>query len=199
MGRRLIYVPIIHTEVDMGSMAESLKREYIQKYGIHKWHQHLKKIDDFWSGIEERLNQKHLCYREIKVYQDGLPVCGKELQIVQDVAKAGGRNHQLLLRLIQNGATLMGTEDPALLIKEYQLIRDSIHKKNVGKDADKRRNFVGERDAFIAQRIDKTLGDGETGLLFVGMLHKVNEKLPSNIVVEYLIHHLPFKEGVNGK
>lgn len=43
MGRRLIYVPIIHTEVDMGSLAESFKKEYMKKYGTHKWEQHLKK------------------------------------------------------------------------------------------------------------------------------------------------------------
>lgn len=58
MGRRLIYVPIIHTEVDMGSLAESFKKEYMKKYGTHKWEQHLKKINDLWMGIEERLNQK---------------------------------------------------------------------------------------------------------------------------------------------
>ena len=48
---------------------------------------HHLKIDDLWIGIKERLNQKHLCYSLVKVYQDGLPVCGKELQIVQDIAK----------------------------------------------------------------------------------------------------------------
>src|SRR3990170_3847708 len=142
MGRRLIYIPIIHTEVDMGSLAESLKKEYIKKYGIHKWEQHLKKINDLWTGIEERLNQKNLRYNQVKVYQDGLPVCGKELEIVRDIANSGGRNHQLLLKLIHEGAT---------------------------------------------------------GVLFLGMLHKVDEKLPSDIVIDYLIYHLPFKEAVSKK
>ena len=94
MGRRLIYVPIIHTEVDMGSLAESFKKEYIQKYGVRKWNQHLKKINDLWTDIEAHLQQKDLCYRKVKVYQDGLPVCGKELQIVRDIANSGGKNHQ---------------------------------------------------------------------------------------------------------
>ena len=44
-GRRLIHIPIIHTEVDMGSLAELLKKKYIQRYGVHKWRHHLKKID----------------------------------------------------------------------------------------------------------------------------------------------------------
>lgn len=199
MGRRLIYVPIIHTEVDMGSLAESFKKEYIKKYGTRKWGQHLKKINDLWTGIEERLNQKNLCYDHVKVYQDGLPVCGKELQIVRDIANSGGRNHQLLLKLIRKGATLVGTEDPALLIKEYQLIKDAAQRKSTGKDTTNRTNYIAERDAFIAKRIDKTLMDGETGILFLGMLHKVDEKLPSDIVVDYLIYHLPFIESVREK
>ena len=58
----------------MGSLAEPLKKEYIKKYGIHKWEQHLKKINDLWTGIEERLNQRNLRYNQVKVYQDGLPV-----------------------------------------------------------------------------------------------------------------------------
>ena len=166
---------------------------------MHKWEQHLKKINDLWTGIEERLNQKNLRYNQVKVYQDGLPVCGKELQIVQDIANSGGRNHQLLLKLIQKGATLMGTEDPALLIKEYQLIKDAAALNGAEKGADGRSNYLAERDAFIANRIDKPLKDGETGVLFLGMLHKVDEKLPSDIVIDYVIYHLPFKEAVSKK
>lgn len=185
MGRQLIYIPIIHTEVDMGSMAGSLKKEYMQKYGIYKWHQHLKRINDLWISIEECLNQKHLCYRQVKIYQDGLPVCGNELQIVQDIAQRGGRNHQLLLKLISKGATLIGTEDAALLMKEYHLIKSTTMGKPVEKGTI-RQNYMAERDIFIASRIHETLKDRETGILFLGMLHKIVEILPSDIVVEYL-------------
>lgn len=187
MGRRLIYIPIIHTEVDMGSLAESLKKEYIQKYGAQKWNQHLKKINDLWTYIEEHLQQRNLCYRKVKVYQDGLPVCGKELQIVRDIANRGGRNHQLLLKLIDKGATLVGTEDPALLLKEYQMIKDAATRKGSEKGKEGHHNFMAERDAFIVRRIDETLHDGETAILFLGMLHKVDKKVPSDVVVEYLM------------
>lgn len=186
MERRLIYVPIIHTDVDMGSLIESLKKEYIQKYGMHTWQQHLKKIHDLWTDIEGRLNQKQLCSRQVKVYQDGLPVCGGELQIVQDIANKGGRNHQLLLKLVKKGAILMGTEDPTLLLKEYQLIKNATAAEFHKEDMERHHNYLSERDAYIARRIDETLEDGETGILFLGMLHKVVEKLPSDITVEYL-------------
>lgn len=187
MGRRLIYVPIIHTEVDMGSLAESFKMEYIQKYGVRKWNQHLKKINDLWTYIEEHLQQKNLWYHKVKVYQDGLPVCGNEVQIVRDIANKGGRNHQLLLKLIDKGATLVGTEDTNLLLKEYQMIKNTVTRKDRGKGKEDHRNFIAERDTFIAHRIDETLYDGETAILFLGMLHKVDKELPPDVVVEYLM------------
>ena len=93
----------------------------------------------------------------------------------------------------------MGTEDPALLIKEYQLIKNAATRKGAEKGTDGRSNYLAERDVFIANRIDTTLKDGETGILFLGMLHKVDEKLPSDIVIDYLIYHLPFKEAVSKK
>ena len=98
MGRRFIYVPIIHTEVDMGSLAESFKKEYIQKYGAQKWNQHLKKINDLWTDIEEHLQQKNLWYHKVKVYQDGLPVCGNEVQIVRDIANKGGEKSSATIK-----------------------------------------------------------------------------------------------------
>lgn len=169
----------------MGSLAGSLKEEYIQKYGVQKWHQHLKKINKLWDHIEKRLNQRRLCYRKTKIYQDGLPVCGRERDIVREIAGNGSKNHQLLLKLIEKGATLVGTEDPALLIKEYKMIKEAAMKKKEHAGGQKH-SFMAERDMFIAQRIEETLKDGETGILFMGMLHKINDKLPRDIVVEYL-------------
>ena len=106
----------------------------------------------------------------------------------------GGKNHQLALNLVHQGATLVGTEDPALLIKEYQLIKSATSGKRTEDNPNKRHNYMAERDAFIVRQIDRTLKDGETGILFLGMLHRVDEMLPTDIAVEYLIYHLPFKE-----
>ena len=38
----------------------------------------------------------------------------------------------------------------------------------------------------MARRIDATLGEGQTGLLFVGATHQVEKKLPNDIVVRRL-------------
>jgi hypothetical protein len=231
--RRLKYVPIIHTGVEMGSMYGTLKDEYIRRFGTQKWEEHNRIIEDFWHGIRNKVFDLSLDYPNTRLYQDGLPVCGKEMDLVQELVKMGSRNHQILMELIQLGAKLEGTEDPKLLLEEYDYLKKAsadLDKKQVNpvrKDGAltqpsitnehfistsppsmaglsngvKRsyqrlaKSILQKRDLYIAQRIDKTLREGETGLLFIGIAHRVNEKLPEDIEIDYLIYRLPFKEG----
>ena len=200
--KRLIYVPVIHTEADMGSVAEPLKKEYIQRYGLKKWQEHTNAIHSMWQGIRQKIFTLELDYQNTKVYQDGLPVCNKELAIATDLAEAGNENYKIISELLQRGAKLLGTEDPTLLLEEYNYVKDVAkidnleEKEKVIKEYEKKaRDILERRDQFIADRITKTLKDGETGILFMGMKHRVDEKLPGEIKVSYLIYRLPFKEN----
>jgi hypothetical protein len=81
----------------------------------------------------------------------------------------------------------MGTESPELLVEEYQLaaaafasgatVRTRIRQKQL------RDSLIEKRDRYIAARINATLGAGETGILFMGMLHEVARYLDSDIDV----------------
>jgi hypothetical protein len=197
--RRLKYVPIIHTGVEMGSMYGTLKDEYIRRFGTQKWEEHNRIIEDFWQGIRNKIFDLGLDYQNTRLYQDGLPVCGKEMDIVQELVKMGSRNHQILMELIQLGAKIEGTEDPKLLLEEYDYLKKAsadLDKKQVKRRYQRlAKSILQKRDLYIGQRIDKTLREGETGLLFIGITHKVNEKLPKDIGIDYLIYRLPFKEG----
>jgi signal transduction histidine kinase len=62
----------------------------------------------------------------VRLYQDGLPVCGREEEIVRDLAGSGSQNHQILLELIARGARLTGSESPSLLLEEYELARQLL-------------------------------------------------------------------------
>ena len=204
----------------MGSMYGTLKAEYIKRYGLQKWEEHNRIIEDFWGGIRSKVFDLDLDYPYTRLYQDGLPVCGKEMDLVQELVKMGSKNHQILMELIQLGAKLEGTEDPKLLLEEYDYLKNALADLDkpevnpVRKDGAltspsmarlsngvKRRyqrlakSILQKRDSYIAQRIDKTLREGETGLLFIGITHRVNEKLPEDIKTDYLIYRLPFKEG----
>ncbi len=49
------------------------------------------------------------------------------------------------------------------------------------------RLLLEARDRFVADRIDATLRDGEWGLLFMGLMHGVEQHLPHDIAVQYLL------------
>ncbi|HLA37768.1 MAG TPA: hypothetical protein VJZ02_04800 [Candidatus Brocadiales bacterium] len=189
--RRLIYVPIIHTQIDMGSLSTQLEQEYVKKFGQARWMEHKQAVERIWMEIEKRLTQLQTPTIQ-KVYQDGLPVCGKEMELVGDLAKKGSRNHQILLRLAQQGAELVGTEDPQLLKEELTIISKEARGERSSPEEYKKgvMERLEKRDNFIARRIDETLKPGETGILFIGMLHKVNTRLPKDIQVELFLDHL---------
>jgi hypothetical protein len=186
--RRLIYVPIIHTEADMGSLKELLKQKYIEQVGEKAWEEHKKTVEETWQDIEKGLEALGLPYSRVKLYQDGLPCCGREPELVKELAAEGNPNYQLLLKLMEKGAEVVGTEDPALLLEEY---RSLLHPPQA-----ERKSALGgqvrlkKRDTFIAQRIHHSLKEGEIGILFLGLLHRVDKELPSDIQVEFFLEHL---------
>ena len=201
--RRLIYVPIVHTMADMGSEAETLKMEYIERYGEAAWFRSRQIVEGVWEGITERLRALNLDYRKVRIYQDGLPSCGRELEIVRQVAACGSKNYALILDLLERGALVEGTESPDLLLEEYNFIKRITQAKDEAEQEAAREAYAREssrilkqRDEFISRRIDESLQEGEIGLLFLGLMHQVDQMLPKDIEVSYLIHRLPFQGAV---
>ena len=191
--RTLFLVPIIHNEHDMGSLIEKVKQEYVRQYGPQKWEEHLKAIQGLWAGIRRTVDALNLPYGRVRLYQDGLPECGHEADIVKDVAASGSQNHLLLLDLMKRGATLMGTEDPGLLVAEYRLHKDSdptapdYDAKQVKEQSN---SLLTQRDRHIAARINSTLLSGESGLLFLGMSHSVEPLLNDDIEIKNILSAL---------
>jgi hypothetical protein len=176
----------------MGALSESIERLKIKKLGKKGWEHNVKLIGHRWAQIEQAIDRLVLPYERVRVYQDGLPVCGHEVEIVTDLAKAGSRNHRLLLRLRDKGATIMGTESSELLVEEYQFVKEEFAsgKPEAGLRGEGRRralrdSLLKRRDQYIARRINETLRPGETGLLFLGMLHFIRPWLDKDMRVIY--------------
>lgn len=55
---------------------------------------------------------------------------------------------------------ILGTEDPDLLKREYEMLKLAIEKPREAPDRRFSRELMIERDKFIARRIDKTLHGG---------------------------------------
>jgi hypothetical protein len=187
--RRLVYIPIIHTAADMGSLGASIRGRKLSTLGRQGLSQQASVVDKMWEKIESVAASLPLAQGTVRVYQDGLPVCGHEREIVEELAGAGSRNHRLLLALAARGAALMGTESPELLVEEYQLtsaaFASGANLKREVRQRELRDSLLEKRDRFIAQRINATLSAGESGILFLGMLHQAAKYLDSDIDVVY--------------
>ena len=179
--RALIYFPIIHSHKDLGTLDKRVSDlrtdEQADKY--------LDATEHFWKMIATTIEDLELDYSHLRLYQDGLPVCGKEQEIVAEVVEsAGSQNFKLLQKLHQKGAVLMGTESPELLVQEHALMTQLL---NPGEPTEISleiaQELLNKRDDYIAQRIDKTLQDNEMGLLFLGLMHNIEKKLPQDIVI----------------
>jgi len=200
--RKLIHIPIIHTLADMGGLADSVKRASVEKLGRRKWKHNLGQVDRMWGEIETAVENLGVTWGHARVYQDGLPVCGREMEIVADLAGSGSRNHQLLLRLKEWGATIMGTESPELLLEEYGLVKQflitgrSQRRPPLGpKRKELSASLLRKRDQYIAGRIHQTLCPGEAGILFLGALHSVEEFLDAEISVSHPLGQAQHPEG----
>ena len=193
-SRTLICFPIVHTQADMGALQPSVARATLEKSGRVGLARKTAAIDRIWTEIEAAIDALALSFDRVRLYQDGLPVCGREAEIVAELAQAGSRNHQLLLRLMAQGAVLMGTEEGDLLVQEYQLARQSLTTpppRTAGLAARQRalsEALLQRRDQFIAQRIHETLKNGETGILFLGLLHALERRLHPDVLVIYPLH-----------
>ncbi len=172
----------------MGTLGDAFKHTLVDQLGEQWWQHNLNLVDSVWTAIERTLGGLNLRYEVVRVYQDGLPVCGHELRIVSELARAGSRNHQLLQRMRLRGATIIGTESAELLVEEYQLARQLLADapNRSGASADEQTlasSLLERRDRYIAARIDATLKPWQTGIIFLGVLHSLSDQLAPDIEV----------------
>lgn len=188
--RTLLYVPIIHMEVDLGSLASDVTKRSITGFGEEVWKKHVETVEGFWNSLVRFFGALEVSGS--RVYQDGLVADGDMGQkIVEEGLESGSKNYEIVYKLIQGGAVLVKTEDFALVAKErdhlieltkartrierliaylrYRLIKNQLLKK---------------RDRFIADRINQTLSSGETGILFIGAYHNIIPMLDKDIQIK---------------
>jgi len=198
--RTLLYVPIIHTSADLGSLAEEVDRKGLENFGENMWRDHLRTIDGFWDALS--LYFDSIPVSGAKIFQDGMIADGDlGLNIIQEGDKAGSKNHRLVSKLLHRGALLIKTEDFNLVKKERDRLLKMIRAKTT---AEKifgliiykltKKTLLKQRDEYIAQRIDQALKEGETGILFIGAYHHVQPRLPRDIKIKEIKDTRKIKE-----
>jgi len=187
--RKFLFVPIIHMEPDLGSNAAAIDSKSTSFFGKDRWAKHKESVANFWDSIADYFATVDTS--NMKIYQDGLPVDGAlGRKIIEEAAKRGSKNHQIILSLMARGAKICKTEDPSLLQEEYEYITRltrsrSVAEKTIASARYKHRKnqLTKERDKFAAKTIDETLKEDETGALFMGSYHDILRYLPKDITV----------------
>ncbi len=186
---KLYLVPIIHTSTDMGSLASALDKRATAELGHELWQKHKETISGFWDSIARFFDS--IDVNGFKVYQDGLVVNGEDgSKIVNQGVKDRSRNYEIISCLLQRGAILVRTEDISLVKKEYACISKMAHAESFCQREIAALRYrlaqgqlLKQRDNFIAMRINETLREGETGILFIGAYHNIISKLSGDIKI----------------
>lgn len=193
--RKLVYIRIVHTAADMGSLSKKLQEEIIYRIGKDQWEENQKRILKFWDELEKELFGLELDLEHTKIYQDGLPAEGEiGMKIVHTAAKLGSQNYRLIEKLVEKGAQIVATESPELLIEERNLLMEMYDSPTLEEREKARRKYevrkktlLLERDEYIASRINSTLKAAETGILFIGAEHNVIPFIEKDIEVIDLV------------
>lgn len=187
--RILLYVPVIHTGADLGSIAEDVTKRGIADLGEDFWRGHIKTVEYFWDAISHYFDT--IDVSGMKIYQDGMVAEGEVgKMIVEEGLRSGSKNYELISRLLKRGATLVKTEDIRLVKEERDRLvaitqAKSIIQRLIALTRYKlvKNILLNKRDRFIAQRIDETLNQDERGILFIGAYHNIKKRFPKDIQI----------------
>jgi hypothetical protein len=190
--RKLCLVPILHMSADMGSLASTLDETAKAEFGQEVWQKHKGAVSSFWDSIGQFFDAMNV--KGFKIYQDGMVADGADgLRIIREGISQGSKNYEIIGKLLQRGAVLVKTEDLVLVKQEYAYIAKIAHSKSPKekevwalryKVAQGR--LLRQRDDFIAKRIEVTLGEGDTGILFIGAYHDILSRTPDDILVSQI-------------
>ena len=187
--KRLLYVPIIHTSADLGSMAKDVAKRGKADLGEDIWKEHKKTVNAFWDAILDYFDS--IDVHGVKIYQDGMIAEGEMGEkIVEETAKTGSKNYELILKLLKKGAILVGTEKFNLVKKERDILLAATQAKFIGQKIIAfmrykliKARLLSKRDSFIAKRIKETLTHGDTGILFIGAFHNIKNRLQKDMQI----------------
>jgi len=191
MTRKLMLIPIVHSEKEMGSLKSDISDMIDRKFGKEKRDQHRRDVALFWEKLRTIIQAvlANIDVNTVRIYQDGIPIGGEVgKKLVAMGAQDGVPNHQIVLSIIDQGGVLEKTESPALLKEEYEIIKAIVNAKTdperealSEKHKHRLYDLTIERDKYIAQRIGDSLKDGQCGLLFIGATHNVAPYIPPDI------------------
>ena len=160
--RELIQIPLVHVPF---SVWEPERLEY--RFGRNPDPDTMKKIIDghkrYWDTVNQYLRQEHFD----KVYQEASEVERSVQEFLEGFGKYRGkdRNVDAFFGLVEQEVEFVRTEST--------YARNESNRRRIFEEPDE----LEPCDSFIAKNIDDTLGNGQRGVLFLGVEHGVDRIL----------------------
>jgi hypothetical protein len=66
--RKLVYIRIVHTSVEYGSLSEKLQDEVVSRIRVDEWERTQSMIRKFWDELEKELFGLKLDLKHTKIY-----------------------------------------------------------------------------------------------------------------------------------
>lgn len=190
--RTLYYVPMIHSDKELGDLGRIIKTVREKIYGKSASDHDEKAIENLWEPIRLWIHQTIKDARGLVIYQDGIPTGSREkvYQLFNLVLAEHPESplFRFTKELIEMGAVLEGTGDINLLVKRIAVYREIYQAAEKCRNLSDIQNFIVKKveeqdelilqaDRFIAKRINETLPEGGRGILFMGYRHRVVEEI----------------------
>lgn len=167
--KKLLFIPILHTPRELDLVAGEHIPSSLEEVS-----------QEFWRTTADFFNDPRLPHHRMKIYQDSLPdIDDEKVQHIVDALMKDSPNFDLLRSLKKKGAQIIGTEDIDLVFQT----RDAI----LAGDRGRSRSLALLRDEKIEERIERTLGEGDLGVLFLGAAHFLGTDLPFSSEIECII------------
>jgi hypothetical protein len=151
MSRMLLLVPRMYTEEEFKRSVRTLPEDFGPK------------TTEFWSYVEEKL--QGFVGKVQRIYRDEVCQGGKDG--LAHLSSMDRENFRIVRKLVENGAVLEATED-FLLVAESRSWLEMIEQNPLDTmPLELYQETIRERDEYVKKRIDETLLDEETGILFL--------------------------------
>ncbi len=187
-GRKLFLVPLVSPVREPPAFKKKEdERSFEEKEELKLYSQYKEKFDKYWDEARTQIDNLESKIGGIKkLYYEQVSITGKKGAKV--IEQTNEKSYQIIKSKLKRGAKLQATENDQILSE----ITDCERCLLMGLRNQKIREFISksyeeatrERNKYIADQIDRTLGDAETGILFIREGHQV--QFPSSIQVFYI-------------
>jgi len=174
MARTLLRIPRMFTKEDLSRMDPRLPEDYDEK------------AKEFWTYVDSRLSA--LGVRIKKIYLESIGVVGKRHLDMLGIADPA--QHKVVKKLLDSGAELIEAESPELVLETMSWMQrmQDVFTTDRGEDVSAvqaigefMQESLRERDEFVGRKVDESLKEGETGVLFMDLSRRID--MPSDVRV----------------